>query len=718
MSSPTTWMVSNRLPFRLNHDTRTLERNDGGLVTALLPIHQAGSSWWVGQGGFPDAPGLDDHLERERVLNVVVEDGRAKAHYNGASNSGVWPLFHYFPAIARFDPREWEEYRAVNAAFAKAILARARPGDRVWIHDYQLMLLPAILRAEMPELCIGYFHHIPFPASEVLKIHPARDEILRGLLGADVVGFHTLEYARHFVAATGRVLGIEAIAEEVHFEDRLIRVGAFPLGIDAHDIEAAMQTPEHRAAIESLMDRLNGRHLILGVDRLDYTKGIPERLTAFERFLRHYPEWRDRVTFIQLCVPSRIEIGSYESLRQEVERLVGRINGEMGSDGHVPVHYLFQRRSLAELTALYHLADVCLVTPLRDGLNLVCKEFVAARDDLDGVLVLSEFAGAAEEMGEAVVVNPFDVDAVAQAIHRSLMMPVKDRTERMKALRRRVLDANNREWANGFIRALDDMDARNRANASRDLAGDELDLQVQNLSRGGGLAAFDADIIEHLGASEDGLGLIVRAVTAIGLIPLVISSLPRVRIDRRWNALGAWIAAERGAFLRDPSGQWIGMPVGESLDTYRAEVLRCLQQKSKLIPRSVVTENEASVQLQVGRRPSPLADAILRETAHVLDGMLSRSPWHATRTVNGLVVRSGHHHAGTALDMVAKQIGLLPDAPILVVGDRHSDDSLFRWRPSACSIAVGTPVTSARYLVANRAELAEVLRRLMRGHHE
>jgi trehalose 6-phosphate synthase/phosphatase len=717
MHSPTTWMVSNRLPFRLNHDTRTLERNDGGLVTALLPIHQAGSSWWVGQGSFPGLPGLDDHLEKERVLNVVVDEPLAKAHYNGASNGGIWPLFHYFPAIARFDPSEWGNYRMVNAIFAKAILARAQPGDRVWIHDYQLMLLPGILRAEMPELCIGYFHHIPFPASEVLKIHPARDEILRGLLGADVVGFHTLEYARHFVAAAGRVLGVEAIAEELHFEDRLVRVGAFPLGIDAHEIELAMETGEHRTAIDILITRLNGRHLILGVDRLDYTKGIPERLAAFERFLRLHPTWRDRVTFIQLCVPSRIEIGSYENLRQEVERLVGRINGELGSDGHVPVHYLFQRRTLGELTALYHLADVCLVTPLRDGLNLVCKEFVAARDDLDGVLVLSEFAGAAEEMGEALVVNPFDVDAVAEAIHQALIMPQKERSLRMKALRRRVVEANNREWANGFIGALDDMDTRNRSNASRALAGDELAQQVRELTRGHGVAALDADIVEHLGASDEGLERLIRAVIAIGLTPVVISSLPRQRIDSRWHHLTAWIAAERGAFVRDQTGIWIGMPAGESLDSYRAEVRRCLDHKSRLIPRSTVIENEASIHLQVGRRPSPLADAILRETVHVLDGMLARSPWHATRTASGLVVRSGHHHAGSALEAVAKNLGILPDAPVLVVGDRYSDDSLFRWRPNACSIAVGTPVSSARYLVAHRAELASVLRHLVRGVH-
>ncbi|MBA3939294.1 MAG: trehalose-6-phosphate synthase, partial [Planctomycetes bacterium] len=470
-----TWLVSNRLPYRLDDLGSTLERTDGGLVTALLPVHQAGSSWWVGQGGFPASPELASRLETERVVDVAIPPGLAKDHYSGASNGAIWPLFHYFPEIAVFVPAEWTAYRAVNQAFADAILARAKPGDRVWIHDFQLMLLPAMLRAREASLVIGYFHHIPFPASEVLKIHPARDELINGLLGADLVGFHTLEYARHFAGSAARLLGIEAVAEELHVEDRLVRVGAFPLGIDAQGVLAAMDTAEHALAKERILSQLGGRRLILGVDRLDYTKGILERLAAFERFLRLHPQWRDRVTFVQLCVPSRIEVERYERLRQAVEREVGRINGELGTTGHAPISYLFQRRGLDDLTALYRVADVCLVTPLRDGLNLVCKEYAAASEDLDAVLVLSEFAGAAEEMGEALVVNPYDTEAVAMAIARALEMPLAERRQRMGALRQRVLEADNRDWSRGFLQAMDEVDRRNRANASRDLAGAELE---------------------------------------------------------------------------------------------------------------------------------------------------------------------------------------------------------------------------------------------------
>ncbi len=711
-----TWLVSNRLPYRLDDQSRSLERTDGGLVTALLPVHQGGSSWWVGQGGFPDSPELASRLETERVVDVAIPAALAKDHYSGASNGGIWPLFHYFPEIAVFLPAEWAAYRAVNQAFADAILARAKPGDRVWIHDYQLMLLPAMLRAREARLVIGYFHHIPFPASEVLKIHPARDELINGLLGADLVGFHTLEYARHFAGSAARLLGVEAVAEELHVEDRLVRVGAFPLGIDAEGLLAAMDTAEHALAKERILSQLGGRRLILGVDRLDYTKGILERLAAFERFLRTHPEWRDRVTFVQLCVPSRIEVERYERLRQAVEREVGRINGELGSTGHAPVHYLFQRRGLDDLTALYRVADVCLVTPLRDGLNLVCKEYAAASEDLDAVLVLSEFAGAAEEMGEALVVNPYDTEAVAAAIARALEMPLAERRRRMGALRQRVLEADNRDWARGFLQALDEIDRRNRANASRALEGAELERQRAQLRGRLALAAFDADILD--GGDDRSLRQAVACALRAGAQPVVISSLPRAAIDARWSGLPAWMAAERGAFVRDPAGAWLTMPPGEPFDAWRTEVRRYLDQRVRVVPRSYIAENEASLHWHVGRRPSALVDAMLRETAHMLDGMLARGSWQATRAVGGLVVRSANHNAGTALDAVAQRLGLPADAQVLTVGDRFSDDALFRWRADAnCSIAVGTPVSAASFLVANRGELGHALGRMLGDEH-
>jgi len=696
----TTWLVSNRLPFRIESDGG-LSRTDGGLVTALLPVHESGTSWWVGQGGFPSEPAVQERLTAARVVDVAIAPALAAAHYNGASNGGIWPLFHYFPAIARFRPEDWQAYRAVNRAVADAILARAEDGDTVWIHDYQLMLVPALLREGRPALAIGYFHHIPFPASEVFKIHPARDEILTGLLGADVIGFHTLEYARHFTAAAGRLRDVAVVAEDLHVEDRIVRVGAFPLGIDVASVERALASPAHATALEALEQDLIGRKLVLGVDRLDYTKGIRERLSAFERVLRRRPDLRSGATFIQLCVPSRIEVDRYDHLRQEIEREVGRINGELGSVGHTPIHYLFQRRGLDELTALYRRADVALVTPLRDGLNLVCKEYAACHAEGDGMLVLSEFAGAAEEMGEAIVVNPYDVEAVAEAIIAALDLPAEERRERMGILHRRVVDADNRHWAEDFLGAVTDVAARNRVNASRVLDDEDLARLRTRLVGRPGLLAIDADLVppDHR---------LLRARP--GLTLLLVTSRPADDAERVWGGRAAWIAAERGACLRDPTGRWQTCGEGASLAPYRAEVLRCLEQRARLIPRSQVIVNPFSVHWHIGRRPSPLAEAILRETVALLDGILARSPWHATRTSAGLVLRNGHHTAATALETVAAAIGLHPAAPLLTVGDRFSDEGLFSWRGNAnTSLAVGSPVTHAAYLVGHAAEASDLL---------
>ena len=701
----TTWLVSNRLPFRVGADGG-LVRTDGGLVSALLPVHQAGTSWWVGQGGFPAEPGLQEQLAAARVLDVDVPADLAQAHYNGASNGGIWPLFHYFPAIARFSPEDWRAYRAVNAAVAAAIAPRAGHGDTVWIHDYQLMLVPALLRDRRPDLAIGYFHHIPFPASEVFKIHPARDEILAGLLGADVIGFHTLEYARHFTAAASRLRDVAVVAEDLHVEDRIVRVGAFPLGIDVAAIGQSLASLAHAAALQDLERDLGGRRLVLGVDRLDYTKGIRERLAAFELVLRRRPELRHRVTFIQLCVPSRIEVDRYDQLRHGIEREVGRINGELGSVGHTPIHYLFQRRNLDELTALYRRAEVALVTPLRDGLNLVCKEYVACHPQGDGMLVLSEFAGAAEEMGEALVVNPYDVEAVAEAILTALDMDQEERQARMEILHQRVVEADNRHWAAEFLRAVAEVAARNRSNASRSLEGAELVDLGRRLATAGGLLAIDADLVppDH--------PLLCQARPELAV--LLISSRPAEECDRSWGGLGVWLAAERGACLREPGGTWQTRGEGASLEPYRAEVLRCLEQRARLIPRSRVIVNQFSLHWHIGRRPSPLAEAILRETIALLDGILARSPWHATRTSAGLVLRNGHHTAATALEAVAGGLGLGAAAAVVTVGDRFSDDGLFAWRGMGnTSIAVGTPVTHATYLAAHPDEALDLLGRLL-----
>ena len=338
-----------------------------------------------------------------------------------------------------------------NEAFAEAVAREYRNDDTIWVHDYQLMLLPGLLRERLPRARIGFFLHIPFPSSEVFRILPWRREVLNGLLGADLLGFHTFAYMRHFVTSLLHVNGGEVDIDRVRTAGREVKLGVFPMGIDSAEFSNLAADANVLARVEALRHDAGGRRIVLGIDRLDYTKGIPRRLEALECLLERDAALRDGIRYIQIAVPSREEVDSYRQFRREVEERVGHINGAYGTAHSLPVHYVHGSVSPRELVALYCAADVMLVTPLRDGMNLVAKEFVASRGDEDGVLVLSEFAGAAAELNGAVIVNPYDIEGVADSIQRALSMPVEERRARMRVLRRRVFDHDVHAWAGAFL---------------------------------------------------------------------------------------------------------------------------------------------------------------------------------------------------------------------------------------------------------------------------
>ncbi|MEW5930111.1 MAG: bifunctional alpha,alpha-trehalose-phosphate synthase (UDP-forming)/trehalose-phosphatase [Gemmatimonadota bacterium] len=455
-------LVSNRLPVTVSigDDGLRIEPSAGGLATGLREPHRRLGGPWVGWPGpyvGPDGQGqaaLDTALAELGTVPVHMSAEEVSRFYEGFANGVLWPVFHYLIGQVPLRVEGWEEYRAVNERFADTVADLYRVGDSIWVHDYQLLLLPGLLRQRLPRARIGFFLHIPFPSSEVFATLPHREQMLRGLLGADVVGFHTEAYARHFLSSLRRVLGIAGEMEEVRHEGRPVRLGAFPMGVDA----AALDRRARAAPVEEEVRALRGDgscRLLLGIDRLDYTKGIPRRLLAFELLLQRRPEWRGRVRLIQVAVPSRARVRAYRAIRREVDALVGRINGEFGTPHWTPVHYLYQSVPEHQLLALYRAADVMLVTPVRDGMNLVAKEFVAARSDEGGVLVLSEFAGAAAEMQAAVRVNPYDLEQSAQRYHQALVMPAAERGARMRSLREHVFGWDVHRWAEAFLAALD-----------------------------------------------------------------------------------------------------------------------------------------------------------------------------------------------------------------------------------------------------------------------
>jgi trehalose 6-phosphate synthase/phosphatase len=463
--SPRVLIVSNRLPVTVTSVDGVLHATPsaGGLATGLRGHHERSGGLWIGWPGFADLLGGVPSAELEALLGplgavpVPLSAEEITRYYEGVSNGVLWPLFHYLLDQLPLRVEHWDSYVAANARFADVIAEHYRPGDLVWVHDYQLMLVPRMLRERVPGARVGFFLHIPFPSSEVFAALPVREELVRGLLGADLVGFHTPSYARHFARAIERTLGAHAHSLErptrVTHEGRETAIGVFPMGVDAADLAERAERFEVKAALAHVRPP-EGEALLLGVDRLDYTKGIPRRLIAFQQLLERHPRLHGRVRLVQVAVPSRGGVRAYQKIRRDVEGLVGRINGTFGTPRWAPIHYMHRSVTDAELLALYRAATAMLVTPLRDGMNLVAKEFVACRTDEDGVLVLSEFVGAAAELTDAVIVNPYDVDGSADAYYRALTMPPAERRGRMRALRRRVFAYDVHAWSAGFLEAL------------------------------------------------------------------------------------------------------------------------------------------------------------------------------------------------------------------------------------------------------------------------
>lgn len=446
-------VVSNRLPFMYQRGPGGIERelSAGGLVAALQPILEHRGGTWVGWPGTDlDLPLEEAQAEargRYEIRFVTLSRAEVNGYYHGFANRTLWPLFHCFPTRTHFDGREWQMYERVNARFAE-VAAEARAGtELIWIHDYHLMRTPLYLRALAREARIAFFAHIPFPPYDLFRLLPWDRDLLRGLLACDLIGFHVPGYARNFLDSAERLLGarVDHEASLIEHGDRVVRVGAFPLGIDFLRYEAYA-----RGAPAAAPRR---ERVVLGVDRLDYTKGIPERLLAFERLLERHPEHRGKVLLLQIAVPSRSQVTEYRRLKREIDELVGRINGRFATARWSPIHYLCRSFPPERLAALYRDADVALITPLRDGMNLVAKEFVACQTAQAGVLVLSRLAGAAESMREALLVNPYNIDETADALHRALTMEEDERRSRMAALRKRERRGTVEVWLRDFLQA-------------------------------------------------------------------------------------------------------------------------------------------------------------------------------------------------------------------------------------------------------------------------
>lgn len=450
-------IVANRLPVERvrTKDGSGWKRSPGGLVSALTPIVQRDGGAWVGWTGTTGA--APESFEHEGIWHVPVPISRSQLQnfYYGFCNGTVWPLYHHAVRQPEYHRRWWRPYVSVNKRFANITAEHAAKGARVWIHDYHLQLVPSLLRELRPDLRIGFFLHIPFPAHELFGRLPWRRQILEGMLGADVVGFQTPKGVQNFMELTQAYTDARPNGGSLRIHDREVKVGSYPISTDFERYSRTAEKPEVQQRAEEYQQQVGqGRRIILGVDRLDYTKGIDVRLRAFQELLSRRRSTIREAVLVQLSVPSRERVAEYRELRRQVEELTGTINGKFGEVGLTPVQYLYRSLPFEELIALYRSADIMLVTPLADGMNLVAKEYVATRFDATGILILSEFAGAANELTAALHVNPHDVDGLAETIEMSLSLPQKESKRRMRKMRDAISSYTVFDWADSFVQDL------------------------------------------------------------------------------------------------------------------------------------------------------------------------------------------------------------------------------------------------------------------------
>lgn len=454
-------VMSNRAPVRvvLEHGQRRIEPTVGGVGSTFLRLlEQHGGAWIAWSGVREDQVRLTlaGVESRFSMIFARLSERDISSYYYGMCNRALWPLMHFMTLNCRFDTAQWKSYCHVNRAFAKLAEAEAASYDTMWVQDFHLALVPKLMRKRNRALPIGLFWHVPWPPEQVFRIFPWRAELLAGMLGSDLIGFHTPAYVKHFLDSCERILGCAVDREtgDVMHDSTSTRVGVFPLGIDADHFRELCASDQVRGRARRIRKMVRTPIVVLSVDRLDYTKGIPERLLGFERFLELNPRYRRRITLIQIAVPSRNRVAEYAALKKQVDELIGRIVGRFSSGGWVPIRYLYTQFPAEELAAYYQAADIALVTPLRDGMNLVAKEYVVAHAGDAGVLILSEFAGAAQELTSALQINPYDIDQIAAGLRQAVEMPVEEQRARLGQLRASVERNNLDVWSRNYLTTL------------------------------------------------------------------------------------------------------------------------------------------------------------------------------------------------------------------------------------------------------------------------
>lgn len=726
-------VASNRLPvgLRFTDGVLSLERTAGGLVAAVDGVARGIGCDWVGWPGSPVEPPVQAEvvsaLAAQRLHPVFLGAEEEAQYYRRLANETIWPLFHYFADKSSFDEQAWRSYVAINRRFADEILRIAPLDARVWVHDFHLMLVPTMLREARDDLEIGFFLHIPFPASEVYRLLPVREELLRGLLGADLIGFHTIDYARHFLTSCVRVLGLEVEHDSVSFEDRRVEVGVHPIGVDVARFDALLDSSEVAARIDELRSQYGARRIVLGVERLDYTKGVGHKLRAFERMLERREDLRGHVTLLQVIVPSRLDSPDYSGLKRELEEHIGRINGRFGQVGSTPVEYLHRSVDPVSLAALYRFADACLVTPLRDGMNLVAQEYVLCQeprptlgDECRGMLVLSEFAGASHVLSRALLVNPWHVESTSTALETALGMPEDERRERTVAMAERVRSLDCTKWASRFLLRQAEANRRNRRRTSLLLRGQEEErvrIAITRASRRFLFLDYDGTLREIAPTPQEArpdpaLRELLRALARDERNAVhIVSGRRRLDVDRWLTGLGVHLCAEHGFAWRTPdSPQWHELD-GVDLSWLPA-VHDILARVCEEVPGTSLERKGSGLAWHYRQSDAEYGPWRARELLSELSASLARLPVEVVHGHRVVEVRAAGVHKGAYVTRVLADRS--PSDAVLCIGDDRADRDMFRALPdTAIAVHVGRGDEHAKYRIESPARVRALLARLL-----
>jgi len=706
-------MVSNRLPVKIDSDG-SATRTAGGLASALEGAKIDKEQIWVGwpggaEGDFDDTSKVKKSMQEAGMFPVFLTQDDLDGFYEGYSNSTLWPLLHYMVERAKFSQDWWDNYKLVNQKFADAIMEVAEPGDQVWIHDYHLFLVPSMLRGMEKGLRVGFFLHTPFCSSEIFRVLPNRSEILKGVLGADVIGFHTYSYMRHFRSALLRVLGWETEMEGLWHDGREVHMGVFPIGHNHIGFEREMAADDFMDRVQKHREALAGKRMILNVERLDYTKGIPQKLGAMRRFLENNPDKRDNVLFVLIAVPSRQGVKEYDELTEDVQREVGAINGEFGKVGHSPVQFLHRGFPMADLAAFYATAEVCLVSPVRDGMNLVAKEFLDCQRpeliDRPGVLILSEFAGAANELAQALHVNPYDVDEVANSLNRALEMPDDERLTRIDAMQSRLRKQDSGTWAKLFLKHLDKVPHRDERVVVMQMKPLAKKIAKQ-INAGKKLSLFldyDGTLRDFVDVPDDAipdehLPPLLRDLAKHPLISLaIVSGRPPEFLETHLGRLGATLVGEHGyRWLEGGEGEWKLFNPYVSTE-WKANILEHLEQASLLTPGTHVEEKQSALVWHYRKADPEFGHWRARALLEELTSMAANLPVTVHHGQKIVEVSSLQVSKGQAVDHL---IDLWKPDMALVAGDDQTDETMMALTPENTeffTVKVGKGSTRAKH---------------------